>query len=328
MPKNNAKAGRWIIGSVLTAILLVLTWIGYRSFSVSGSHPPQEDAGLAVSAASVSAYSDDAKHHQSEADASGEPDAASINDWVQQDPVDALDRVPRVSLIYADLERLAASGDVSAMVALGRVNRACLSLWNRSGEKSLNGVNSYIKDLPADSPLAAQKAAAIERWSAYCDVPLTRNSADLRAQLDKAARSGDLSAKAAMGFHGESDDVLLSVLGDTDKPWVAEAVLNALADGRRNSPLSRELEAEVFPDRTLLNRKRIDLIKQYAAVWERCQRGAYCGANQNEALQMCVYGGVCDSVQDLTNVFDRDLSGREFQLMQDYLEALHRSSGG
>ena len=249
----------------------------------------------------------------------------------QASPVDSLDRTKSVRDLDAELMGKASAGDTKAMYALGLISDRCAPFWSSFGDRV--HPRHELKNVPVGSPERAAREVALKHMTAYCNKPyapgeLMERDRRFSEQLKEAAKRGDLAAKAATVFEGQSEAELVSTYLEADDPWIAERALFAFTESK--GPLGRQIDAAVFPaGMRLASRDEISLIKGAAARWQACTLGRACGPNQYDELAPCLYSGNCGlglSVQ--AHIQQRQLSGYQFELMQKYLAALRAKLNG
>lgn len=232
--------------------------------------------------------------------------------------------------LFPELLRLANAGDTEAMVALQWLSIHCSPYRSRFGPR--DHPRQSLVNLPAGSPERVVREQALQMASSFCDGPfapgeLVEASRLFSERLQGAARVGDPVARAAAYFEGESEAAKVSAYLETANPWVAESALMAFATS--DGPLAREIDSEVFPSTMRsASPQEVTRIKLEAARWRGCQLGRSCGANQINELNRCVVEGECALGQSVQMIIQqRELSGRQFDLMQRYLTALDAKIG-
>jgi len=226
---------------------------------------------------------------------------------------------------YPELLRLANAGDIEAMAALQWLSIHCSPYRSRFGPR--DHPRQSLVNLPLESPERVVREQALQLSSAYCDgtfAPgeLKETSGRFLERLESAAREGDPAARAYRFFEGEDEAATLDAYLETENPWIAESALMAFATHK--GPLAREIDAAVFPSlMRSVSPQEVDTIKMQAARWRGCQLGRPCGANQIYELNRCVAEGECTPGRSIYLIIQqRELSGRQFELMQRYLAAL------
>jgi hypothetical protein len=239
--------------------------------------------------------------------------------------IDQLDRVSNTQNLYADLLARANRGDTSAMHALTILATRCSSFTSRYGAR-VHPRNELTRT-SMDEAGRGVREQALQMMTQYCaggfaPGELSDLAKELDLRLSVAAKDGDLSARAARFFDGEPEVAVLDVIRGAKDPWIVEAALYRLSAD--NGPLVRDVSNRVFPSDMLLTRgEEVAFIREMAASWRGCQLGRPCGANQFDALQMCAIEGNCNMGRDVRAIIQqRELSGRQFELMQRYLAAL------
>ena len=233
-----------------------------------------------------------------------------------------------------ELIERAHAGDTAAIAVMLELMARCAVFYPAPGETY--HPRQELEHLPAESSERRTREYALRLQETFCDRPYAPGEtaamrAEFRARLKEGVASGDVVARADNLFKGEGEDSIRDAFHGTDEPWIAERALLAFSVSK--GPEAHRIDQEVFPSDLLLStavQQRL-LIKQMAARWHACTMGGACGPNQSYELNQCIYVGNCGiglSVQAF--IQQRELSGRQFELMQRYLAAIKelRGSGG
>jgi hypothetical protein len=146
----------------------------------------------------------------------------------------------------------------------------------------------------------------------------------MRLVLAKDDPDQSLIAQAQALFDGVDEDEVIEAVASSD-PWIVEMAVIALAESK--STAMRQVDSRVFGR---YGRSDIEAlrIKEAAARWLSCERGAPCGPNQFRELQQCLFFSNCGLGLDTRSfIQQRQLSDRDFELMQDYLQELRDLRG-
>lgn len=256
--------------------------------------------------------------------ATGQPSAGPMSEvsaW------DLLNRAKSARSIDTELMRRAGAGDYKAMFALKLLDARCGAFL--TADDSAHPRHELAR-YGAEGKARAAAEKALNLMTAYCDLPYVAGDrrgllSEFVRRLSEAAKAGDLTAQAALLFQGMGEEDIIHAYQSADDPWIVESALHAL--GRNNGPIAREIEAAVFPESMRkFNPDEIRLIREAAARWMSCQSGRYCGPNEFEVLRKCYYGGGGDcpfGLDEMSRIQQRDLSGYQFDLMQNYIAAVN-----
>ncbi|MBB5014504.1 hypothetical protein [Rehaibacterium terrae] len=232
-----------------------------------------------------------------------------------------LDRVASLEGLDEELLTRAWAGDTKAMAAFAELGFRCAEFDPTRRDYAAR----LVEKSPVGSPERVARERAARLMIAYCGTAYRWFSPDgpkdeILKMLREAADRGDLVARADGYFMGEDEAQLLDVLAASDDPWVVERALGRLVM-QRDGPVGQQAESGVFAQN--MPRDEVNRIKLAAARWRACELGAPCGPNQAYELLSCLQHGNCSLDMDVrTNIRQRELSGRQFELMQKYLAAL------
>lgn len=244
---------------------------------------------------------------------------------VMLDPISWVDRVPSMGRLYRLLLPEARSGNPKAIAAVFELMDRCAGFYPEE-ERRHPKHELERRDVLPGSQDWQQRSAALELHMSYCDYPFAPGEArslrkELANALTDAASRGDPTAQAAQFRFGDgSEEAALSAYEKADSPFVRSRALLAFVS--LNGPAAQAISESVF-NRQMLDPAVVRRIEAQAARWESCAQGSPCGPNQRHELNECLYQGNCGlglGVQAF--IQQRELSAREFALMQQYLTEL------